>query len=596
MTPSLSGKIWHVHPDNPKISAGLASALDIPLAIARILAHRGVGTEQEGRRFLSSSLEHLRFEEKLMDIDRGIAVMMEAIDRKLPVTVYGDYDVDGITGTALLSLFLREAGLSVSHYIPDRLSEGYGVSQRGVDHIYTQHMEERGEPGVLITADCGISDFDVVSDAKRKKLRVIITDHHQPPHRLPEADAVINPHRNDCPFPDKNLCGAGVAFYFLIGLRSHLDQAGHWKPEKMPNLKKLLPLVALATIADQVPLLGVNRTMVRAGLEAMNEMLATGSLQPGLAALIRSASSDNGAKITSEDVAFRLGPRINAAGRVGRPERALQLLLTDDSALAGELAAILEQENLARRAIESDIFEQAVAGSQAVVGEKSLVVWGEGWHPGVIGIVASRLVEKFWKPTVVFSVTGETAKGSGRSLPGLDLHKMLTLCDGSILEKFGGHAGAAGISIRSNNLESFRENFEKVIRERCDTSLFTPVLAVEEELSVKEMFADTFLSNYIRLFPFGKNNPEPLFVLRGCTLGSVRTIGVDGSHLRFTLMDSGRSIDGVGFNWGKHAPVCAGEKMDIVCRLQLNDFKGRRRWELVLVDGAVSTGPVPGRD
>ena len=568
----------------------MANALAIPPDIARLLLQRGIASEDDARAFLGPTFAQLPPPRSLLGMNRGIAVIEQALLQKMPVTVYGDYDVDGITATALLVRFFRLLGLAVTPYQPDRLTEGYGLNQQAIREIRERSIEKHGVAGVLVTVDCGITSVAEVTLARELGFLVVITDHHLPLPHLPSPDALINPLQPGCPFPDKNLAGVGVAFYYCMGLRSRLVEQGFWGTSQVPNLKAYLDLVALGTVADVVPLTGVNRVFVRAGLEVINQKKGDAVLGPGLDALFELA--DIGARgITVEDISFRICPRINAAGRVGSPETALDLLLTEDPEQARSLATSLEGTNQLRKEIEARVYEQALvlAGEEVRQGRRGLVLWGQGWHPGVIGITAARLAEQFWRPCILFAVNGEVAKGSARSVPDVDLYQLLCSCNQEILVRFGGHAGAAGVQISIEHLEIFKKDFEKQISTQVSPELQVPRLWIDAQLDFQELFAESFLSNYIRLFPFGRGNPEPVFVAKGCRLTDLQAVGAGQDHLRFVVRADNISRRGIGFGFGDMAATLREKEVDLAFRLRLNEFRGRKRWELIAQDIVIET-------
>ncbi|MCF6290663.1 MAG: single-stranded-DNA-specific exonuclease RecJ [Desulfobacterales bacterium] len=569
----------------------MASGLAIPPDIARLLLQRGIAGEDSARAFLGPTFAQLPPPRSLLGMNQGVAVIEQALSQKMPVTVYGDYDVDGITATALLVRFLRLLGLAVTPYQPDRLTEGYGLNQQAIRKLHARAMKQHGVAGVLVTVDCGITSIAEVTLARELGFLVVITDHHLPLPHLPPADALINPLQPGCPFPDKNLAGVGVAFYYCMGLRSHLVEQGFWpETKKIPNLKTFLDLVALGTIADVVSLTGVNRVFVRAGLEVINQKKGDAALGPGLNALFELANI--GARgITVEDISFRISPRINAAGRVGSPETAIDLLLTEDPEQARSLARTLENTNQQRREIEAQVHEQALAlaGEEVRQGRRGLVLWGQGWHPGVIGITAARLAEQFWRPCILFAVDGDLAKGSARSVPDVDLHQLLCACNQEHLVRFGGHAGAAGVQINTQHLEIFKKDFERQISIQVNPELLVPRLWIDAHLNFQELFVESFLSNYIKLFPFGRGNPEPVFVVKGCRLTDLQVVGPGQDHLRFVVRADNMSRQGIAFGFSDMAATLREKEVDLAFRLRLNEFRGRKRWELIAQDMVIET-------
>lgn len=590
MNLSWPARAWLYPSMDEPASQALAADLDIPVALARVFVQRGINNCLQAERFLTPSFAELLPAQDLLGMDRAVTILGQAIQAKAPITIYGDYDVDGMTASALLKRFFTMLGLEVTAYQPDRMGQGYGLHQEAVQKLHARAVARYGTAGLLVTVDCGISNQQEVRLAKELGFQVIITDHHQVGGSLPRADAIINPHQPGCRFADKNLAGVGVAFYLLMGLRGHLLQQGFWTEARMPNLKNFLDLVALGTVADLVPLIGVNRVLVRGGLEVLNQKAGNRELAPGLAALVAIAC-EPGQPLTAEDISFRLAPRLNAAGRVASPAMALELLLTDDQAQAQVLAQALDQTNQQRREVEANIYCQATELADTLVkqGASSLVLWAREWHPGVIGIVASRLAEQYWRPCVLFSEQNGLARGSARSLPGVNLYELLQSCDQDLIRGFGGHAGAAGLQVMSEHLEMFRHDFDLNVKKGVDPCLLQPRLEVDGEILLEELFAHSFLTNYSRMFPFGRNNPEPLFVIRQCRFVEARVVGADRSHLSFVLAQNRKRGKGIGFGLAGLAPLVQNQDMDVVVRIHLDSFQGKRKWGLILIDACPSS-------
>ncbi|MEJ2032437.1 MAG: single-stranded-DNA-specific exonuclease RecJ [Deltaproteobacteria bacterium] len=461
-------------------AAALAAELDVPVGIAAILLQRGIQDAEKAHAFLNPTFGQLPSPFLMKDMSKAVAILVEAIQRGRRVVVYGDYDVDGATGAAVLVLFLRRLGLTVHARQPHRLVHGYGLHRELIPEL-----EILAPAGVLVTVDCGISNHGPVAAAKEKGLAVIVTDHHQPQATLPPADAVLNPLQPGCAFPFKQLAGVGVAFYLAMGLRSRLNEQEHWqgREEEMPNLRELLDLVAMGTVADMVPLLGPNRIFVRAGLDVLQ-----GAERPGLGCLLETAGISGRRRLTAEDIGFRLGPRINAAGRTGNPDRALELLLTDDMVVARRLAGELESANRNRQALEEKIANQAMTAAMKFLqaGCRTLVLQGKEWHSGVLGIVASRLLNRFYRTTILLTEKEGLLTGSGRSIPEFHLHHALEDC-GDLLERYGGHANAAGLALRPENVPVFRERLEtkaaQLAAEDLQPKLLKPRLPVTQTAS-----------------------------------------------------------------------------------------------------------------
>jgi single-stranded-DNA-specific exonuclease len=490
------------------------------------------------------------------------------------VCIYGDYDVDGVTGSSQLLLFLREIGMDPDLYIPHRTREGYGLNSQAVRII-----AERGTT-VMITADCGATAHAEISLAQSLGIDVIICDHHYVPEQRPPAYAVLNPMEQACPFSFAGLSGAGVVFYLLMGLRMRLREQGC---EQVPDLRRYLDLVTLGTVADLVPLVEENRVLVTHGLREIEH-----SQRPGILAL-KEVSGE--AEVSSSYIGFRLGPRINAGGRLAEAQKAVELLTTIDSERARELAADLDQENRARQGIEEKMLNHAVATVQAwsdLDDRRSIVLASAEWHPGVIGIVASRLVERFYRPTFLIAIDGEKGKGSGRSPKVFHLYEGLKAC-AEFLTGYGGHRQAAGLSIPANQIEAFAERFETVARERLRAEDLIPETEVDAELDIAVLNGET-MAEVRRLEPYGQGNPEPIFLTRHVQVVSARIVGGNpllgkSGHLKLLLrsLQGGRPVDAIGFGMAD-APVVQGGKLDILYTPEVNVWNGNASLQLRVKD------------
>jgi single-stranded-DNA-specific exonuclease len=564
-------KRWVLKEADPQTVAQLSEQLNISPLLARILVLRGVTDAPLARRYLSSSLRHdLPSPFEMADMEPAVRRLIEALRNKEQIGVWGDYDVDGTTGASVLVSFLREIGAQPIYHVPHRIEEGYGLNTDGL-----RRLHERGV-SLVVTVDCGISNAQEIAAAREMGLDVVVVDHHQPPAELPPAVAVINPHRKDCLFPDKGLCAAGLAFYLVIGLRAKLREQGWFVGATEPDIRRYLDIVTLGTIADMVPLKGVNRTLIRRGLAE----LAT-SMRPGVVALKEVAGIGAG-EVSAGQVGFRLGPRINAAGRVDYGVKVVELLTTDSNETALRIAKELDAHNSERRAVEAAVLEHALAQAGSIVDRgvcHSLVLAGEGWHPGVLGIVASRIVEKFYRPTVVIGLNGSEGKGSARSIRGFHMVDGFRLC-AAHLTKFGGHEYAGGLSIKAANLDSFSAAFEIVAREALGDEDLLPVL----ELDAPLRFADigfSLLRELDSLKPLGVGNPEPLFATSQVEVCERK---VFSAGLRYRLRENSRVIGGVIFGVDDNYPGRVGDRVDVVYRLGENDWNGASTVELRIVD------------
>ena len=564
----------------------IARTLALPESIVRIIALRGISTLEHIRNFMAPSLSQLPHPFLMKGMSEAVVILQEAIHSQKPVTVFGDFDADGVTSTALLTLFFTELGLPFMIYIPDRLSEGYGLNSSAIKKIHADNMQKWGEAGILLTVDCGISDAVVVNEARSLGFKVIITDHHKPPEKLPEADATLNPLQTGCNFPCKNLAGVGVAFYLVMGLRSALVENNHWPQRNIPNLKIYMDLAAIGTVADQVPVTGCNRIIVKAGLEVLNR-----SGRIGLQKLLETTKTGNAMEVTVEDIVYRIAPRINAAGRIGSAHKAVNLITTNLSAEAQQFAEELEKANNDRKNIEAVIYKEAtqMASAENIESANSLVLYKKDWHQGVLGIVASRLSDRFYRPVVLLtdcpqkdkSENQGLVKGSGRSIEGIDIHEAVSFCQGMLL-RFGGHAGAVGLTLSAENIEPFRQQIDMVIGAQKEKYSTAPSLLTDMEITLDALHDDAFLYAYSTLSPFGSGNPEPVFVMTRQRLTNPRLVG--NNHLRFTLIKNNRTMNGIGFGFGNLADILQNTLMDLAVTLRFNSYMGQQKWELNLVD------------
>jgi len=446
MLPTTRWKLSEVKED---IRALFASEFKLNPIVSQILINRGITDLETARRFLNPSLHDLHSPFLMKDMKEGVTRLIRAIQGGEKVAIYGDYDADGITSLAILYRFLREIHESVMYYIPDRVDEGYSLNRKAIDRLKAQDVR------LIVTVDCGVSDREEIEYARTQGIDTIVLDHHEVPASLPAAAAVINPNRGDCPFPFKHLAGVGIVFNFLIALRGALRNIGFWAQRPYPNLKDYLDLVALGTIGDLSPLVDENRIFARIGLELLNE-----DRRVGLKALRDTAGLGN-TVIDSGVASFALIPRINAAGRVGTPDDAVRLLLTEDPVEAQRIASRLDACNRERQRLEKTIFDEIMARIDSMGDAKekgALVLASPEWHPGVIGIVASRVVDRFYRPTILISLKDGIGKGSGRSIAEFNLYEGLKLCD-PLLISYGGHRYAAGISVKEGDIEKLSDYF-----------------------------------------------------------------------------------------------------------------------------------------
>ncbi len=525
-------KKWVLLPQpEPQLVDGLANALRINRVVASLLASRGYDTPEKANEFLNPTLDALFDPFLFSQMDRAVERVKRAIRDGERVVVYGDYDVDGTTGTSLLLKILGEIGARVSYYIPNRLKEGYGLSESGV-----KAAEKRGA-SLIITVDCGVSARKEVDLAKSLGIDVLVTDHHQLREEPPDAKAILNPKLADETYPDKELAGVGVAYKLCqaLVLSKGLDPV---------LLREHLDLVALGTVADIVPLTGENRIFARFGLERLQS-----TRKVGLKALI-DVCGLTGKPVGAYHAGFILGPRLNAVGRMSSAREAVRLLTTRDKAEAERLAQLLDAENSRRRKLDGSILEEAISWVEEGVDleqEMGIVLGKEGWHEGVAGIVASRLVEKYNRPTIVIALDGKKGKGSGRSIPGFHLYDAIRSCQDHLIA-FGGHQQAVGLAIEACNLEAFRREFRDVAAARISKDNLTPRLILDAPLPIARI-EEGLLQELDRFAPFGSGNPRPLFL--GDPLEVVGCPKVVGeNHLRFKVREGDRVISAIGFGLG----------------------------------------------
>jgi single-stranded-DNA-specific exonuclease len=543
----------------------LRKALRVSRLTAQVLVQRGIRTAEQGEAFLAARLTDMPDPFLMADMEAAVERLVRAVRNGERITVHGDYDVDGITATTLLVETLRACGATVDFHVPLRLRDGYGLSPRALEAAAAAGAT------LAITVDCGISAFDQALCARRLGLDLIITDHHQPSEKLPEAVAVLNPARGDCGFPCKCLAGVGVAFMLLVGLRQRLREQGFWQERPEPDLRYALDLVALGTIADIVPLRGLNRSLARVGLEVLDR-----SRRPGLQALKKIAGVK---QVSCGAVGFRLAPRLNAAGRLEDARAGVNLLLEDAAAHAMQVAESLDRINRERQAIEQATLQQALERweREKADGSHSIVLADERWHPGVIGIVASRMVEHYHRPTVLIALKDGAGKGSGRSIRGFHLFEALRAC-AEHLEGFGGHECAAGLSIASDRVSAFAQGFEGLARQWLRDEDLVPRHYYDAEASLDELDL-AIVDELARLAPFGAGNPQPVFLARGVHLQQMQVVG--GSHLRFSACQGGYSLPGIAFGMADLQPHLRGP-LDILFTPQRNEWRNRVSVQLQL--------------
>lgn len=555
-------KKWEFYNSDEKLVDEICERYNLNKVIGKIIVNRHVVNDEDVRIFITPTRDdfHNPFLFKGMDI--AVERIIKAINNKEKILIYGDYDVDGITSTTVLKKYLMDRGISVDTYIPNRLHEGYGLNKNAIDTIKERNID------LIITVDCGISAIEEVDYAVSLGMDVIVTDHHEVGEKLPNALAVIDAKRKDNTYPFRSLAGVGVVFKLIQALSIKLEI----KPEEY---LKYLDLVCVGTISDIVPLEGENRTIAKLGL-----MLIKVTRNLGLRELIKSSGYK---EIDSNTISFGVAPRINACGRMGHEEKSLKLFLAEDLESATKITKELNEYNTLRQSTEKAIYEEAIQEiDRNHLDEKnSIVLGGKGWHHGVIGIVSSKVTDKYYKPSILLSFEDDIAKGSGRSVPGFDLYEGLTKCE-DLLEKYGGHSMAVGLTLKKENLEKFKERFEQIAKEKNIKEL-VPIIYIDDELKLKDINMDLVKGLSI-LEPFGEANKVPLFLIRNLKIDSIRALS-EGRHLKLTLRDENFVINAIGFELGYLAEEYRiGDRIDVVGTLEINSFNGFRSIQINMKD------------
>ena len=554
-------KQWQVALPCPAGQQELEEA-GLPPLLAGLLAARGIVRPEEARRLLAPGSEPIPDPSLLKDMDRAAQRVRLALERGELIAVYGDYDVDGITATCLLTQFLTARGGRIVPYIPSRLGEGYGLNPEAVQLLAGQGV------GLIITVDCGITAVEETALANRLGMDVVITDHHACKEELPPAAAVVDPHQPGCPYPFKGLAGVGVALMLALAV------AG---PEEAQEVfHRFCDLAAVGTVADVMPMTGANRAIVSLGLAQLDP-----PQRIGFASLIRCAGLED-KPVTSVSVGYTLAPRINASGRMGMAEVAVELFLTQDPIRADELAVQLCELNRERQGIEGDIFQQCVHYLEENPQEDAIVLAGNHWHQGVVGIVASRLAERYARPCFMICLDGGIGKGSCRSWGDINLFALLSSCSG-LLENFGGHALAAGFTVREENIPALALALRRAIADSCQGQALPSVLEVDMAVAPQHLTVEA-VESLDRLEPCGTGNPRPVFLLQGAQVHTMSQVG-RGRHLKLKLESRGAALDAIYFSsQGSELGLYPGCRVDVVFYPQINDFRGARSVQLQVVD------------
>ena len=562
--------IWQIK-DDPPAAPWLATKVGISKLLASLLIHRNISSPDSAKSFLSPRLGALRDPFLLKDMDRAVELIASFIAEKKRITIYGDYDADGLTATALLVNFFSRLDTPISFYIPHRLEEGYSLNEEAIRKIAADN------PGLIITVDCGINSLPEIALAKRHGMEVIVTDHHQLPPEFEPICPTINPLRPDSSFPFRELSGVGLAFYLAIAIRSHLREGGFFESRGEPDLKDYLDLVALGTVADIVPLIEENRILVKSGLKMLID-----SRRSGIQALSKLCGIKKDQIMTTDDIAFRLAPRLNAMGRLGSATRAVHLLTTDNETEASLIATQMDALNAQRQAIESRIISESKQGIEKMgdlEGRRTIVLFDPRWHRGVVGIVASKIVEEYCRPTLILNLEGDLLKGSGRSIDGFDLYQALSDLSG-LLKQFGGHDHAAGVTLESQKIGEFCDRFEEIASKRIDLKDMTPRIEVDARVGL-ESINPQILKEIELLLPFGHKNPQPIFWAGPSKVISSRVVGKD--HLKLKIREKGITLDCIAFGKGEFHPL-EGKSVDILFHVGTNTWQGVESIQLVIVD------------
>ncbi len=551
-------------PNKKKVSQ-LSNDLSVNPILASLLVQRNIDTFKKAKEFFRPSLEDLHDPFLLKDMDRAVSRIEKAIIDNENILIYGDYDVDGTTSVSLVSSYLKTITNHIATYIPDRYDEGYGISYQGIDFASDNNFS------LIIALDCGIKAIEKVSYAKKKNVDFIICDHHKPGDEIPKAYAVLNPKRVDCTYPYKELCGCGVGFKLVHALASRRGQT-------IGDIQQYLDLVATAIAADIVPITGENRILTYYGLEVINS-----NPRNGIKAIIHQINKKN---LTITDVVFIIAPRINAAGRIKHGNYAVELLTEMDFEVALDFATSIEKFNLERKELDKKITYEALQQIESANEKEkfSTVVYSENWHKGVIGIVASRLIESFYRPTLVFTKSGNKLAASARSVKGFDVYEALNECS-EYLEQFGGHKYAAGLTLDPKNYSAFKNKFEEVVKASIDKNLLIPEITIDLELELSEI-TPKFFRILQQMGPFGPQNMKPVFKTTSIRdNGYGKRVGSDKSHLKLSIIDGAdqKTYNAIGFGLGNKIKSIKGD-FDIAYSLDENEWKGNTSIQLLLKD------------
>lgn len=562
---------WKVkEPTNQQIEIQreLEAALDLSPVLARLLVQRGITSPDEANRFFSPSLDDLHDPYLMADMDKAVERLTRAIQHKERILIYGDYDVDGTTSVSLVYKFIKKFYDNIDFYIPDRYNEGYGISVQGIDFASAQGCK------LIIALDCGIKAIEKVAYARDAGIDFIICDHHTPDKQLPDAVAVLDPKRSDCNYPYKHLSGCGVGFKLLQAFASHNDMP-------FSELEPLLDLLALSIASDIVPITDENRILAYFGLKQLNSHPSVGVKS------ILNVCGLTDKEITISDIVFKIGPRINASGRMKLATEAVELMVSNDIHFAREKSDTINEYNNDRKDLDKNITDEAIrliASNEVYSNRKSIVVYKPDWHKGVIGIVASRLAEEFYKPAVVLTFSNGLASGSARSVPGFDVYKAIDSCR-DLLENFGGHRYAAGLSMKAENVPLFEKRMEEYVASTITEEQQMPQIDIDAVITFSDI-TPRFVSILKQFSPFGPGNTKPVFATLGVKdAGTSRLVGKEQDHLKLDLTDGSTAtiMNGIAFGMGQHhADLKSGKALDICYTLEENYFAGSTTTQLLI--------------
>ncbi|GMQ63762.1 single-stranded-DNA-specific exonuclease RecJ [Vallitalea maricola] len=558
--------IWNLKQKNEKLVEELSEKYKMSTIMATILANRNIVIEKDIVRFLNADKDKFYDPYLMEDMDKAVERIITAIDKNEKITIYGDYDVDGITSTSVLYMYLKENAAQVDYYIPNRLEEGYGVNDDAVKSIH------QGGTKLIITVDTGITAISQVDLANSLGLDMVITDHHECQESIPDAVAVIDPKREDCRYPFDMLAGVGVAFKVIHALSIKLGN--------IDSIWKYLDIVAVGTVADIVPLKDENRIITKLAFETMKD-----TWNVGLKSLIKISGNKKDDKITAGIIGFRIAPRLNAAGRLGDAKRGIELFITEDKNKAADIAEKLNEENILRQQLEQEIFDEAVHIIEENIdmdNTKIIVAASSNWHHGVIGIVASRITEKYYKPSILLSIEDGVATGSARSVDGFSIFEALCSTK-ELFMKFGGHEMAAGMSLKEENIDRLREVLNEYAENTMESDTLIPKLTADMEIDIKDI-SIPLIEEIIKLEPYGVGNPEPKFICKG-KVDDVRKIGKESNHLKMRVDYNKNYLDGIGFGMAQYYDyINVTHDISLLGTLNINEWNGTKKPQIMLKD------------